>query len=144
MAEEISAIRRFIAVLEDEQQILATGDIDRLMPLAEQKSQLATRLSDLAERRQRALNAAGKSPVTMATWLAGIADPAPGKVWQTLLDLAAQARELNTVNGKLIAERMRYNQQALTVLLAAGDKAALYGPDGQTRVAGGGRTLGSA
>jgi flagella synthesis protein FlgN len=137
-------VRRFIAVLEHEQQILIDGDIDGLLPLAEEKNQLATQLSALAERRQQALTAIGNTPSTMAAWLATLVDPAPGAAWQTLLELAAQARELNSLNGKLIAERMRHNQQSLAILLAAGDKAALYGPDGQTRTAGGGRALGSA
>jgi flagella synthesis protein FlgN len=143
-AEEISAVRRFIAALEHEQQFLIDGDIDGLLPLAEEKNQLAKQLSALAERRQQALTAIGNTPPTMAAWLATLSDPAPGAAWQTLLDLAAQARELNSLNGKLIAERMRHNQQSLAILLAAGDNAALYGPDGQTRTAGGGRALGSA
>lgn len=148
MAEEISAVSLFVSVLEDEQQILASGDIDRLLPLAEKKSRLASRLSEIAERRQQALtlvdSAAGSTPATMATWLTAITDPAAHGAWRKLLELAANARELNALNGKLIAERMRHNQQALAILLEAGDKAALYGPDGQTRVAGGGRQLGSA
>jgi flagella synthesis protein FlgN len=144
MAEEISAVRLFVSVLEDEQQILAGGDIDRLLPLAEKKSQLASRLSEIAERRQQALTAAGSTPATMAAWLATNTDSAAHSGWKTLLELAANARELNILNGKLIAERMGHNQQALAILLQARDKAALYGPDGQTRFGGSGRPLGSA
>jgi flagella synthesis protein FlgN len=137
-------VRRFIAVLENEQQILISGDADSLLPLAEQKSKLATQLSGLAEQRQQMLTKTESTLTTMAAWLATLSDPAPAAAWQTLLELAGQARELNTLNGKLIAERMRHNQQALAILLSAGGKAALYGPDGQTRMTGGGRPLGSA
>jgi flagella synthesis protein FlgN len=80
----------------------------------------------------------------MAAWLTAAADPAAQAAWSALLQLAGQARDLNALNGKLIAERLRHNQQALAILLAAGDQAALYGPDGQTRLAGSGRPLGSA
>lgn len=77
----------------------------------------------------------------MAAWLGG--EEAARDTWQALLALAARARALNETNGRLIAERLAHNRQALAVLLAAADQAALYGPDGQPRPLGGGRSLGS-
>jgi flagellar biosynthesis/type III secretory pathway chaperone len=57
--------------------------------------------------------------------------------------MAEKARALNQTNGKLIATRLASNQQALATLMAAANQAALYGPDGQARPLGGGRSLGS-
>jgi flagellar biosynthesis/type III secretory pathway chaperone len=51
---------------------------------------------------------------------------------------------MNHTNGELIQIKMRYNTQALAVLVGATQHAAgLYGPDGQTNLPSTGRTLGS-
>lgn len=80
----------------------------------------------------------------MESWIERHAGPGNAKRdWQTLLSLAEKASALNRTNGKLIATRLAHNQQALSTLLAAANQAALYGPDGQARPVGGGRSLGS-
>jgi flagella synthesis protein FlgN len=81
----------------------------------------------------------------MDAWLARN-DP-DGKLrasWQSLLALAAQARNLNILNGKLIGLHMQHNQQAFTALMNASNRAMTYGPDGQQQVGLGGRILGTA
>lgn len=146
LAEEASVLGQFVETLQREQAALVGGELDRLLSLAEEKSEFAGRLANLSELRLRAIQTAGgpADPQNLSRWLEAQADPHVAATWRSLLDLARQARELNTTSGKLIAERMRHNQQALAVLLQAGERAALYGPDGQPRLAGGGRPLGSA
>jgi flagellar biosynthesis/type III secretory pathway chaperone len=61
-----------------------------------------------------------------------------------VLQLAAQAREENETNGRLIGILLRQNQDALSVLLSGGADS-IYGTDGQQRsLSDGKRSLGSA
>lgn len=144
--EEVALLRDFLSLLQREQKTLTDGDIDRLLPLAAEKSALFSRLAALGEARNNSLAAQAMPPdrAGMEAWLAAHAGSgSTRKIWTELLELTLQARELNRVNGNLINTRLANNQQALTTLLAAANQAALYGPDGQARPIGGGRSLGS-
>jgi flagella synthesis protein FlgN len=146
LVEEAAQLRDFLVLLEKEQQALAGGDLEKLLPLAAEKNRSFAALSQLGEARGRALMAAGlaASRQGMESWLAQ--HPDAGKArrdWQAFLDLADRARNLNQINGGLIAARLAHNQQALATLMAAANQAALYGPDGQARPLGSGRSLGS-
>lgn len=128
LEQERDTLRAFVALLEREQDALMNADAEALLPLAEEK----VRLSD-------ALAASGA-----ARRNAAVAHGANDAIRQELRQLAARARELNQTNGELIQIKLRYNQQALNVLLGAAQQTgALYGADGQTSVSGSGRTLGS-
>ncbi|MBI3525177.1 MAG: flagellar protein FlgN [Betaproteobacteria bacterium] len=145
--EELAALRGFVAILKQEQEALVAGDLERLMPLVKEKTELAARLGQFAEQRSRMLSAAAlpADRAGMEKWLARLAPAdAAHAAWKSLLGLTSEAHALNQSNGKLIAMRMQHNQQALNVLLAAADQASLYGPDGQTRPSGGGRLFGAA
>lgn len=147
LKDELAALRGFVAALQQEQQILVSGDIDRLLPVVEKKTGLAASLARFADQRQRLLSAAGlpNDRNGIETWLTGQAVSAEIRNdWASLVALTAEAQTLNESNGKLIAMRMQHNQQALNVLLAAANQATLYGPDGQTKATGGGRLFGLA
>jgi flagella synthesis protein FlgN len=146
LSEEAGQLRGFLVLLEKEQQALAEGDVDRLVPLAAEKTEAFGRLSRLGEARGQALAAAGLTADRqgMEAWLRQHTEfQQARKTWQALLALAEKASALNQTNGKLIATRLAHNQQALATLMAAANQAALYGPDGQARPLGGGRSLGS-
>ena len=146
LLEEAAQLRGFLALLEREQQALVAGDVDRLMPLAGEKSGVFARLAGLGEARNQALAAESLPPDRpgVEAWLGRHPELSGSrKTWQDLLKLTLKARELNQVNGNLISTRLANNQQALTTLLSAANQAALYGPDGQARPIGGGRSLGS-
>lgn len=144
--EEAARLRDFLVLLDKEQQALALGDIDRLLPLSAEKTELCTVLAQLGEARAKALAAAGLPPGRpgMAAWIER--QPESGgarRHWQALLAMADKAKALNQTNGTLIATRLAGNQQALAVLMAAANQASLYGPDGQAQSPGSGRLLGS-
>jgi flagella synthesis protein FlgN len=147
LTEEIRAVEEFAGVLKKEEEALVAANLDILMPLTEQKGQLATRLHAILERRETALKAAGMPPGRegMAQWIAA-ADKTgqSGKIWARLLDLAAQAKTQNELNGKLIALHFQHNQRALATLIAAADKAMTYDASGLQKGGGTGRLLGSA
>lgn len=147
VADELALLREFTSLLVAEQQALIPGDLDRLLPLAEEKSRLATALGQLADARNQALAEAGQAAdkAGMEAWLSSQKRAAPIRGdWAALLALAAEARLQNEINGKLIATRMQHNQRAFAVLHAAADQAMLYGPDGQTHPIAGGRHFGAA
>ena len=127
--------------------LASAGNAEALMPLVERKSDYAARLKAYSDRREQLLMAdgCGTGRDGMEVWLART----PGSdgmrsQWQKLLALAAEARALNETNGKLIAIHWQHNQAALAALMSATDRAMTYGPDGQQKSGGGGRTLGSA
>lgn len=146
LSEEVAQLRDFLVLLDDEQQALINGDIERLMSLAADKTELFGRLAKLGESRSRTLSAAGLAADRqgMENWLER--QPEAGSArrdWQALLALAEKARAHNQANGELIATRLAHNQQALSALMSAANQASLYGPDGQAHPVGGGRSLGS-
>lgn len=153
IVDELAMLRGFVELLQHEQQILTDGTIDaidELPPLIEEKGRLAGRLAQLAEQRNEILAAAGypHDRAGIEVWLEqrGTADKTAQDSrngWESILALAAQARTLNETNGKLIGTRLQHTQQTLNALLAAGNRAALYGPDGQPHASGGGRSFGA-
>jgi flagella synthesis protein FlgN len=149
LEQTIADLKRFIAVIASERSSLVSGNIDQLPAIAESKSALATRIASLEAQRDAALGAAGfdAGRTGMDAWLAS--NPAPSSMsrrntWKLHLDLAAEARRENEINGKLIAAGLQQNQQALAALLGEEGNAGTYGADGQRKAGSGRRPLGSA
>jgi flagella synthesis protein FlgN len=126
----------FVELLKTEQETLQSGDVDRLVSLAQLKTDKVITLAKLEDQRNRKLTAAGVKPDQrgMDTWLKQhTADfPEAEKIWAELLSKARHAQELNKANGIMIEQKLRHNQQALAILQAAANHASTYGPDGQT------------
>lgn len=137
--DEAVLLKEFIALLVQEEKLLVSGETDALLATADQKTQIYRRLQFLHDERSRITARTGQANLT--TLLA--ADPITTARWSEVLELAADAQRRNGINGQLINERMKHNQAALSVLLAAADQPQLYGPDGQSRPASRGRPLGS-
>lgn len=146
LSQELAAIESFIALLRKEQALLSSGANEGLTALAEEKSAAAITLGNLTNLRDRELARHHLPPgrAGMDAWTLTEAGSACLARWNRLLAQAAEARALNETNGKAIALHLQHNQQALSLLMAAADKAATYGPDGQARAGIGGRSLGSA
>lgn len=143
---EIARLEEFVAVLRREQELLQRGESDPLLALIDSKNGLANALATSSRTRDRQLAAeglpAGRSGID--AWLQRCGTDTDRRNWSRLLELAATARELNDLNGRLIGLHMQHNQQALATLMAAANLATTYGPDGQQQTAGGGRSLGKA
>jgi len=147
LGEEVARIEEFIVLLQREQELLAHGAADPLLELIESKNSLANALTRLAQTRERILAELGlpAGRAGMEAWLENSGASADRQAWTHLLELAAQARELNATNGKLIGLQMQHNQQALAALMSAVDRVTTYGPDGQQQAAAlGGRSFGKA
>ncbi len=146
LGEEIARLREFISLLRDEQELLKRNGGEELLTLIDTKNALANTLGELAQTREKWLRTAGLPPGRpgMDAWLDKNASEIDRQAWSWLCELAAEARDLNALNGKLIGLHMQHNQQALAALMAAADKATTYGPDGQQQSGVGSRILGKA
>ena len=144
---EVTAVQRFLALLELEQGLLVKGEVDELIDLAREKNELAAQITELGSRRTEAV-AAGGLPADrpgIDAWLAVHPSETRARdAWNSLMSLAGQAHEVNRTNGELIQIRMQHNAQALEALLGSNASLALYGPDGQNTPASGRRISDSA
>lgn len=146
LSAERGALAGFVTLLEQEQSLLMEGaQTEQLLTLSEQKSNDATSLNHMADARHALLQREIPRPDAEAiqNWLgAHCADGLP--VWHDIVALAQRAKQLNQVNGELIQMKLRHNQQALTVLSNAVNKAGVYGRNGKPDFSpGSGRSLGS-
>lgn len=141
--EQAALLQDFVGLLEQEESLLVSGQTDALMTLADQKTRIYRRLQLLHDDQMRALACRSAEALQGEMERAIQKLPAAQARWRQLLELATEARRRNQLNGQLIAERMKHNQAALSVLLAAADAPQLYGPDGSARPTARGRILGS-
>ncbi|MCZ4306635.1 flagellar protein FlgN [Zoogloeaceae bacterium G21618-S1] len=141
--DEASRLRGFVDLLVHEEQLLIDGQADALMPVADDKNQRYRQLQKINDDRTRLLARLGLQQTDAIIRALCQDAPAALAAWDAVLKLAREARDRNQRNGVLIVERMQHNQAALSTLLAAANQPQLYGPDGQSRPAGGGRSLGS-
>lgn len=143
---ERDCVKAFLKILQQEQDILVSGEVDPLTDLAHQKIALVKQLAEFSDKRNLFLRSLTLSPDRqgMEAWLGkNPANSTIRAVWEELLTSGKTARQFNQTNGVLINTRLRHNQKALALLQSAAQSADLYGPDGQTSVTGTGRTLGT-
>ncbi len=143
LGEEIAAGKLLLQLLRQEQENLVQADIEAMSSLTEEKMRTVARMTELAQRRYRALAAAGHeaNEAGMQNWIKNPAAAAAGNAWNELLTLAQQAKELNRTNGLLIGQHLTRNQMALNVLQGNQQGGAMYGPDGQAATKSGSRKL---
>jgi len=147
MTAEAVAIQQFVSLLKLEQTSLSNGNIDNLPEFAEQKNKFSVHLNSLAEQRNAALTAQGFSAdrAGIEAWCTKYSEEqGTRKAWQKILSLAAEARELNRLNGELIQMRLQYISKALEALQSGKKSLDLYGPDGQSTTPDNRRIYGAA
>lgn len=134
LQQEQAALDRFIDLLNQEQAALVNADVDALLALTETKLKQTDQLTALAGQRVAMLARAGfaADAAGVSGWLAS-QPKAVADAWHQLLDSAQAAQRINQTNGKLIQTHLQHNQQALSTLLNASNRANVYGPDGQAR-----------
>lgn len=133
MVRELSDLRRFCALVEEERRVLTGAQADRLPDIASEKSALAGQLNQLETLRDALLIRVGfaSGRAGIEAWLASLPDAdAERRRWHELLKLAALARDGNETNGRLINLLLKQNQEALSALLSGGAES-IYGTDGQ-------------
>jgi len=141
LVAETQLVNEFVAILEQERQILSGRDAEPLFALSEQKSRFARLLQQRTDSRSAVMAQAGLKNERMD--IESLIGKEGTQIWATYLEAATRARQLNQENGVHITERLSQNHQALAVLLAHSDQPTVYGPDGSSRTRPGSRLLGS-
>jgi flagella synthesis protein FlgN len=143
LLSEQESTRALIAVLMQEQTILIAGSVDGLPELTATKSTLLLELTALAIARHARLAESGfpANEQGMRAWCAANYPNGKESPWSVLLSLTAEAKELNRVNGMLIARHMVRNQTELNILQGKSQQGGFYGPDGQSTGKSPGRGL---
>lgn len=143
IGQESAALEQLIAALQDEQTLLKEGRADDLAPVVERKNRQLETLSRFGRRRNELLAAGGHAAdrAGVAAW-----GQAAGQLGlaTAFLALADEARELNRLNGQLIALRLQAAQTALAALAPGRTSLGLYGPSGKTSFSSGYRLIDSA
>lgn len=130
--QETELVLAFIALLEHEADILASGaQHNALAPVTARKNAYAEQLTHHAAKRNKILKNLGYGPDkpgldAAVTHHAGLLEPV-----HELLDQTARASMLNTANGRIITLFLNNNQQALDVLHHLTGRSELYDATGQ-------------
>jgi flagella synthesis protein FlgN len=134
LANEIATVARFVTLLGEEKTILANGKPEELAHILEKKGKLIDALNAIGIERQAALEQLGiaEQRDAVEAWLQTKGGPELQQSWQTLQELARQAKALNEVNGQSIALLTRNNQELLEAISGRQPRLSFYGPDGQT------------
>ena len=138
LPEEQQLMSYMLTLLKKEQASLVDAHADGVAEVTQHKSDVVSQLAALARLRHSALASAGfaAGETGMEPWLAASADASARTTWDDLLTLTRDAKELNRVNGMLVARQLAHNQTVLNAMRTpangAAPEAGLYGPGGQT------------
>jgi flagella synthesis protein FlgN len=138
LRDEQQLIGSIVELMKTEQQFLVSADADGLSSINPKKLQLAQKMAELSRLRHRALGAAGFQALEagMEPWLAVSGNDELRSLWNQLLALTREAKELNRVNGMLVNKQMAHTQGMLNALRPAAAGAGVYGPGGQSMPSG--------
>lgn len=139
LPDEQQLMASMLTLLKQEQASLVDAHAEGVAEVTQLKSDIITQLGDLARQRHAALATAGFDAAEsgMEPWLAARGTAVDRANWDQLLELTRGAKELNRVNGMLVARQLAHNQTVLNAMRtpaggAGTESAGLYGPGGQT------------
>ncbi|MDR1708216.1 MAG: flagellar protein FlgN [Candidatus Accumulibacter sp.] len=135
VVREAELAGRFVGLLEREKAVLTEGRAEALGEAVKEKEVLAAELNELTRERGRRLAEEGLTPdrTGMDDWLARHPEQEEARAaWNRTLAGAAQAKEINRLNGELIRMQMEIAAQALEILQRKESRLDLYGPDGRS------------
>jgi flagella synthesis protein FlgN len=143
LASEIAVVKRFIVLLQEEQQQLREKQVAALERVSAAKSGLAGELENICAQRSACLAKLGLEEKgngkAVETWIARQNNPRLLEAWRTLQNLAREAKSLNELNGQCIALLSRNNRERLEALTGRQSNGIFYNPDGQAASSGGSR-----
>lgn len=136
LQEEQRIMTLLLALLKQEQLHLIAAEIDGLTEITTQKTLLVGQMNVLAGQRHSALAGAGfaAQDSAMQAWLNDSVHSSDGdhhaSLWQDLLTLTREAKELNRLNGLLINKQMMHSQSGLNALRPGPQSSDMYGASG--------------
>ncbi len=127
VTQELSAMRAFVALLDQESAALTGGNADTLSGLAAEKTTLLEILSRCAEQRAVLLGAPGPAQTDGLRQRIG-KDASVRANWNSLLDAARRAADLNAANSCVVDLKLGQVRRAMDTLGVRG--TSLYGMNG--------------
>jgi flagellar biosynthesis/type III secretory pathway chaperone len=135
LASEIGVVKKFIALLQEEQLQLRDQQIEALENTSTAKSGLAIELEKIGNERNARLAELGLNAQTdgkaVEAWLGKQNNPRLLQAWRVLQSLARDAKSLNELNGQCIALLARNNREQIDALTGRQANGLFYNPDGQ-------------
>ena len=135
--QDAKLLSDLVALLNKEQSTLVEMDIDEMERILDLKSALIQRITESSRQRHQALASEGfdANENGMANWIR--ANEREHSAWQAFQANLEKAKELNRVNGQVINQHFKRNQQALNQLQGqpVNNNTGLYGANGQTSTA---------
>lgn len=132
--EDARLMSEFLKLLEREQQSLITNEAAEIEAIVGVKSALLQQVNETAKKRYAVLAGAHfeANENGMVAWVIEQADPKVKKRWDAFQQLLVRAKEMNRLNGLLIAKHFNRNRQMLQGLQNAFKSNDVYGKNGQT------------
>ncbi|HVC48706.1 MAG TPA: flagellar protein FlgN [Burkholderiales bacterium] len=135
ITEEHASFLSFLALLDEEYEVLLRGQVEALTPLLVKLETVASNLSEFARQRETLIGQHNNvNPADMVNWIKANAGSDSSHLlglWRALIDIAEKTRLKHLANGSLIETLARNNTHAIQVLAAASQINSLYGPDGK-------------
>lgn len=143
IGQESLALDQLISALIEEQDALKNGIADALPAIVEKKNKVLEGLARLDRKRGELLTTARCSADRdgLKKWAEGSGRQ---DIVRDFLAKADEARELNRLNGQLIALRLQHTHSALDALVPTRSTQGLYGRSGKTSFSTGYRLIDSA
>ena len=124
----------FMQILQDEAKVLEDGATEtELAATTARKNTTSDELIEVAAERNRVLKTMGFESDGAGLAQAANQYPALSGARQALLDITAQARELNEANGRIIEVFLDHNQRTLDTLRRLAGVGDIYDASGKTR-----------
>ena len=144
--EELRLLGQLQGLLEEEREVIGSGDLKRLQRSTELRQQRMAALAETEAQRRALCSLHGQTPdAAGAERLLKWCDP-QGALAPLLRDCrvrVVKCRDLNDRNGALVAAHLKRVDQRLQALRGRADRAATYGPRGELPRPRAGRMLGA-
>jgi len=129
--EQIAASStELLQCLIKEHDALSLNQLEKLVPLSEQKQQLVIRLDQLDQQRQAASNQTADNPSSFIDYLNSL-DSKLSSYWRSVTKSIEKCQRQNEVNGRLLNRRNSISRETLEII--TGRKLGnehTYGADG--------------
>lgn len=134
LEKEARLMDTFLQILQDEAKVLEDGATETaLAATTARKNQTSDELIEVATERNGWLVELGYGTDGPGLSEAAAQHPTLVPARQALLDITAQARELNEANGRIIEVFLDHNQRTLETLRRLGGLGDIYDASGRTR-----------
>lgn len=145
LKNEAALILRFRDTLLREQEILHSGSSEALAKINTEKIFLVESLNQAGVERARVLSSGAETAIDMQAWFSAHPREVESiNLWEGLLQLAREAREINESNGSLINTLHQKTNDALAILTHGENDPSLYRSNGQAASSTGSRIIDSA